>query len=211
MTGPNGAVRERAKLFEIAPVKEMEKRGWIHPTGGTQAREDELKRFFAVESFEALRMRFAARHSAAGTMTGAQMAWGRRAVQIARMVKAEKFSIGRFRKGLAGIAALTRHPEQVREVPAALAELGVRLVVVEHLPHTKIDGAALRSGSATPVVALSLRYDRVDHFWHTLAHELIHVLHKDARHVDVDLMTGEVSGTFDQAVEDRTNHESREA
>ena len=52
---------------------------------------------------------------------------------------------------------------------------GIPLVIVEHLPKTYLDGAALRLGDGRPVVALTLRYDRLDNFWFCLLHELAHV------------------------------------
>ena len=35
--------------------------------------------------------------------------------------------------------------------------------------------AALKLGDGTPVIALTLRYDRIDNFWFCLLHELAHV------------------------------------
>ena len=52
---------------------------------------------------------------------------------------------------------------------------GIPLVIVEHLPKTYLDGAALRLSDGRPVVALTLRYDRLDNFWFCLLHELAHV------------------------------------
>ena len=40
---------------------------------------------------------------------------------------------------------------------------------------------------SSPLIALSLRYDRIDNFWFTLLHELSHVLNKDKTVVDVDV------------------------
>jgi HTH-type transcriptional regulator/antitoxin HigA len=56
------------------------------------------------------------------------------------------------------------------------------MVVVPHLPKTYLDGAALKLADGTPVVALTLRYDRVDNFWFCLLHELAHV----GRHMEND-------------------------
>jgi HTH-type transcriptional regulator/antitoxin HigA len=56
-----------------------------------------------------------------------------------------------------------------------LADLGVALVVLPHLAGTHLDGAAMRRSDGTPVIALTLRRDRIDNFWFTLAHELAHV------------------------------------
>ena len=52
---------------------------------------------------------------------------------------------------------------------------GIPLVIERHLPRTYLDGAALRLGDGRPVVALTLRYDRIDSFWFCLLHELAHV------------------------------------
>jgi HTH-type transcriptional regulator / antitoxin HigA len=61
-----------------------------------------------------------------------------------------------------------------------LARHGIPLVVVRHLNRTYLDGAALKLHDGTPVVALTLRYDRIDNFWFCLLHELAHV----GRHLD---------------------------
>jgi HTH-type transcriptional regulator/antitoxin HigA len=43
-----------------------------------------------------------------------------------------------------------------------------------------LDGAAIRLPNGAPLVAVTLRYDRLDNFWFTLCHELAHVaLHFD--------------------------------
>ena len=63
-----------------------------------------------------------------------------------------------------------------------LAKHGIALVVVQHLPKTYLDGAALCLGDGRPVIGLTLRYDRIDNFWFCLLHELAHV----GRHIDTD-------------------------
>jgi HTH-type transcriptional regulator/antitoxin HigA len=55
-----------------------------------------------------------------------------------------------------------------------LADAGIVLVVEPHLAGTFLDGAALLLRSR-PVIAMTLRYDRLDHFWFVLFHELVHV------------------------------------
>src|SRR5947209_6020732 len=44
--------RERARLFGLAPVKDMERRGWIAPSRQARELEAELCRFFQVRSLE---------------------------------------------------------------------------------------------------------------------------------------------------------------
>lgn len=55
-----------------------------------------------------------------------------------------------------------------------LANIGIVLVIEEHFKKTYLDGAAMLDGE-TPVIALTLRHDRVDNFWFALLHELVHV------------------------------------
>ena len=56
-----------------------------------------------------------------------------------------------------------------------LREKGIVVVIEPTLPETRLDGAAFLLATGTPVVALTLRYDRLDYFWFTLLHELGHV------------------------------------
>jgi HTH-type transcriptional regulator/antitoxin HigA len=79
-----------------------------------------------------------------------------------------------------------------------LAKHGISLVVVRHLPKTYLDGAVLKLGDGTPVIGLTLRYDRVDSFWFCLLHELAHLgrhmeTNGDVAFVD-DLTLREVEG-----------------
>jgi HTH-type transcriptional regulator / antitoxin HigA len=73
-----------------------------------------------------------------------------------------------------------------------LAKSGLPLVILPHLPHTYLDGACFYSPSGRAVVALTLRFDRLDNFWFTLVHELSHVylhLNQNTAFFD-DLETG---------------------
>lgn len=74
------------------------------------------------------------------------------------------------------IAKLSVHEDGPQRARVALAGLGVALVILPHLPGTHLDGAAMRRADGVPVIALTLRRDRIDNFWFTLLHELAHVV-----------------------------------
>ncbi len=79
------------------------------------------------------------------------------------------------------VARLSEFEDGPKRARKLLARHGIVLVIVEHLPKTYLDGAALRLGDGRPVIGLTLRYDRIDNFWFCLLHELAHVgLHMDA-------------------------------
>jgi HTH-type transcriptional regulator/antitoxin HigA len=118
--------------------------------------------------------------------TPIQWAWLYRASQLAKAIALGPYSEQRLRGALSKLREILIAPEEIRQVPQILAEAGVRFVVVEFLPGAKIDGAAFWHGE-TPVIALSLRYDRVNNFWFVLRHEIEHILNRDGLVVDVEL------------------------
>lgn len=73
-----------------------------------------------------------------------------------------------------------------------LLSYGVILVHERAIPGMKIDGACFLLETGHPVVALSLRYSRLDIYWFTLLHELAHiVLHHD-------ILTTPILDNFDE-------------
>jgi HTH-type transcriptional regulator/antitoxin HigA len=206
-----GAIRERAKLFESAPVKDLERRGWIKATRKITDLRHELSHFCDLPEIEKLRA--AAKSSIQSTdLTPEQFAWCVRALRLARSVPAKKFTRNSLESGIPKLRALADFPENVRYIPKCLSDMGIRLVVIEHLPKSKIDGAALWLGDdwEKPVVALSLRYDRIDSFWHTLFHELSHIRHRDSYIIDVDLVDADrcLSNEVVSEIEKRANEEA---
>lgn len=93
------------------------------------------------------------------------------------------------------LARLSWSDEGPRLAKEFLAKHGIPLVAALHLPKTYLDGAALKLGNGTPVVGLTLRYDRIDDFWFCLLHELAHV----GRHMDND---GDVAFVDDLTLRD---------
>ena len=78
------------------------------------------------------------------------------------------------------LALLSVDPSVVRQLPSILARFGIILVYVYALPGMSADGAVFHLRTGHPVIAMSLRFPRLDYFWFTLLHELAHlVLHAD--------------------------------
>ena len=155
------AVARRARLYELAPVKEMISRQWIDDTGDVAELERAIDEFFA-EPFEA-----AARKSTTyESITPSQKAWMYQARNMAREVSVSaKYSEARAKRSLPALHALTVSEHEVRRIPNVLSTMGIRLVVVKQLKDCHIDGATFWLDAKCPVIALSLRYDRIDSFW----------------------------------------------
>jgi HTH-type transcriptional regulator / antitoxin HigA len=173
------SVGRRSKLYSLFPVRELMKRNWIEPSDNLDVIEHRVCRFFRIGNIDE-RPEFA--HAAKAVQyderTALQWAWLHRARELAEGVHSSPYSERKLRDALNKLRALLVAVEEIRQVPRILAEAGVRFVIVEFLPGAKIDGATFWLGNS-PVIALSLRFDRVNNFWFVLRHEIEHVLNKD--------------------------------
>jgi len=194
-------IEHRARMRSQYPVRDMALRGWIRASEDTQVIESQLLRFFEVASLEDQ-----PKHEYTATRrTGSvrerlnpiQKAWLYRVKHIADTMQVPRYSAKSLRAAVEQLKAYREAPEEMRHVPKVLAECGVRLVIVEPLPSSKIDGVCFWPDDS-PVVGLSLRFDRIDNFWFVLRHEIEHVLNGDGRDlaiVDSDVV--EESGASD--------------
>jgi HTH-type transcriptional regulator/antitoxin HigA len=78
--------------------------------------------------------------------------------------------------GFQELRNLSRYDVGPRLAIQHLEDRGIIVDIVPHLPRTRLDGAAMLRGDGTPVIALTLRHDRLDNFWFTLFHEVMHVV-----------------------------------
>jgi HTH-type transcriptional regulator/antitoxin HigA len=187
---PGGDVRKRAALFEMAPIKDMEKRGWINRTTTAAELEGELRRFFGCDDLSQSPPLLLSTRRTAGPddLTPVQRAWCFRARNLASSQVVAPFNADAMNDCAAALRKLAAFAPEARKVARLLNEYGIRFVIVEPLSGAKIDGAAFWLGDDQPAIALSLRHDRIDGFWHTLCHELSHIRHRDALSIDSALV-----------------------
>jgi HTH-type transcriptional regulator / antitoxin HigA len=171
------------------PLVEMRKRRWIACDGSAhqmKAQAEDLVRAFIRPFDAAEELPMCARQH---VRDGRQMddyalcAWKIRVMHLAKAQAVAPYASGTvnqdFVREVVRLSFFDNGPLLAKEF---LAKHGVHLVTERHLPGTYLDGAALRMPDGHPVVALTLRFDRLDNFWFTLAHELAHV----ALHLDKD-------------------------
>lgn len=176
----DGLIARRAKLYERFPVREMIKRGWIEASKSIEVLEQQFLAFFGVDSLDAeIPFCHAAKKADYKDLPSMlQLAWLCRARRIASELVVTAYTEAQLRQALPRLSALLSAPEETRHVARILAECGIRFVVVEPIPGAKIDGACFWLANDQPVVAMSLRLDRIDNFWFVLRHELEHVLQR---------------------------------
>ena len=182
-------VETLALCYQIAPIRDMQKRGWISTTDSAPELAQSLKNFFGSDSLESLTFPLAPRRTAIlPTLNVSEQAWCFRARQLARTQTVAVFAEQRLKLAESKLRRLAAYTKEARHIPKVLSEYGIRFVVVEPLPGVRIDGASFWIDGG-PVIAMSLRHDRIDGFWFTLMHELAHIRNGDAA-IDPDLIDG---------------------
>jgi len=188
-------VGRTARLYELAPVREMEKRGWIKETKTPGELEDQLTVFFGRPLSEGVAFPVAMLKSdPLSGLTTSERAWCFRARQLAEALTfIAEFDRSRLKAAEKKLRQLAAYPKEAERLPEILAYYGIRFVVVEPLPGAKIDGAAFWIDDS-PVIAISARWDRIDTFWFTVMHEFMHIKNMDAYSVDVNLVVDSDNG-----------------
>lgn len=194
-TSQKKSIDQVKKILSIAPVPEMVNRSWL---GGVRPEdldgsnrgvweriEKKLQDFYGVKDLEEIRGKVSAaakKTKEEDPFTPDQIAWIGRSRQVARtVIISRKFNSEYKEELLNQLKGFLVLPRDVLKVSALLAKFGVRLVFVEGLKSTKIDGACTWLSDNAPVIAMSLRYDRIDNFWFILRHELEHVFQGDGK------------------------------
>jgi len=182
-------VASEAQLVEDCPYAEMSKIGWVSQTRIVEERVRELRRFFGVASLRNLEnvveYQAAFRRTNAHTCSGIALAAVlRRGELVAHELKTNDYNSTQLRELLPRIREWTRNPiqESLKAMRAALAEVGVALITLPHLPKTYLNGATFWLQPGKKAVALiTLRGKWADIFWFTVVHELGHILLHDKR------------------------------
>ena len=160
------------------PYEEMIKRKWFDvPRGGNPI--EKVKEYFLHTAGPQFATALHRKKVRSGNVPNeyALLAWQARILERARD-KIGEGTLGAFvldDQWLPELARLTKRTNGPKRARDLLAENGIVLVVVRHLPGSYLDGAAMLADGETPVVGLTMRYDRLDNFWFVLMHELGHV------------------------------------
>lgn len=187
-------VRTRATWLSKFPVRDMIKRGWLEETEADLL-DLQMMRFFDANRVEDIPLvgcevfAHAAKKTSYDEITGTQLVWLHRVRKIAASASAPPYSREKLLDALPDIRAHMMDTEDFGQIPALLLRCGVRVVFVQPLPGSKIDGVCTWLGDQ-PVIGLSLLHDRPDNLCFVLRHEIEHVIQEDGKeakftHVDV--------------------------
>lgn len=190
------SIQRRGKLYALLPVRELVRRKWLPTTKSTDELEQAVCDFLGVkEASEAYKMAVNFRCSSRKEPdVPSKLAWIKRVEQLAKKQKSHPFNPEKLIEDLPKILSSSEEIANISNLPEILSNYGIHFILVPQLPKTYIDGAAFYIGNS-PVIALSLRYDRIDSFWFNLCHEISHILYGHRQsYLDVNLNDYETEG-----------------
>ena len=178
------SVKTRASWASVFPVREMIRRGWIEKADASLF-ELQMVRFFGKNRREdvpfvsdAPIISHAAKRSSYDDVTPIQYVWLHRVKKIAETIDCPAYFEDDLRSSLPHLRSHFIDYDDLRHIPPFLNRCGVRLVLVESLPGSKIDGVCLWL-DGRPAIGLSNRLNRLDNLCFVLRHEIEHVLRGD--------------------------------
>jgi len=167
------------------PFKQMFQRGWFGNFVGTlndaiKDSENLIEGLFENAGFKGVQPAFNRQLIRSNSQPNkfALNAWYARVLTKAKDQRIDKS----FDKNLitpewiANLAKLSQEDDGLKKVPKYLKNVGIRFIIEPVLEGTLLDGAALLLEKQYPVIALTLRYDRLDNFWFVLFHEIAHII-----------------------------------
>ena len=183
----NGIKTSESFDYYKFPLNEMVRRGWILAKTkeirdhAKELIEDFLEPLGGANEFAILYRRTIVERSGRDMDRYALIAWTARIMIVANdlglSVPYKSGNVSQdFMMEVAQLSHFEKGPLLAKEF---LAEHGIALIVEPHLPRTSLDGGSMIAPNGMPVIGMTLRYDRIDNFWFTLMHELVHL----SRHI----------------------------
>ncbi len=188
-------VKKRSELYNLFPIADLVRRKYITVRKKVSELETEVLALLDVATLTEFRNQSLAfyRTSEGDISLSYLNAWVLLGKKAARDMK----GVGKYNKeGLLVLATELKHysrkEDGIKDVVKKLSDLGVRVVILHHFSKTRVDGAACWLDNESPVILLSLRYDRIDNFYFTLLHEIGHLIKHETSEpfVDVDIFSG---------------------
>lgn len=198
------SIELKSNIYRHMPITEMKRKGWIKPFISIEQLSSQVKKFWGIKkidfSFQDKTSLLNFRKSKAYNSYNNYYAltWSR----MAKLCSNKYYVPGYSKDGLLEIVEkLPDYTLQNIGIEIFLDDLnkvGVKFFVLSHLQNTYLDGSAFLD-SRNPVIVYTKRYDRVDNFWFTMAHEIAHVvLHlKNKNNVFLDDLDIEGSETVE--------------
>lgn len=178
-------VERSVYLYEYMPINELVKKGWLKSYINTKELDKQVKGFWGIPKDKEIDLTFLKSKSNQLKYKKSDfynvkfrefnaLIWHQKALNFSKRLKVNKFDKRQLYVLMSKMHEYTFMKNGVTKFLNELNQVGVKFCFLSHLSKTYLDGAAFLADQ-NPMVVLTGRYDRVDNFWFTLAHELSHV------------------------------------
>jgi HTH-type transcriptional regulator/antitoxin HigA len=171
----------KGMIYKYMPVNEMVKKGWLSAFRNSNELIDRVYNFWDINKLDFTFLDDAELPTFRKSDVFAQynkyyaLTWFRMAQTSAQNYSADQFERDDLRQLAVSLYSFTVKPNGIELFLNELSNAGVKFFILSHLQKTYIDGASFWDKS-NPVIVYSGRYNRIDNFWFTVAHEIAHIL-----------------------------------
>jgi len=196
----------RAEVRKYLPLSEMKKKGWVDCSRTADSQVKAVSEFWNtpvldLSPYQRNNLPFCARQGKTDESFTKfySITWFQKASTEAAKLKVPKYSEAKLADIAHRLNALSLGENAIDAFIGELQGAGVKFFVLSHLSKTYLDGASFYDGK-NPVIVYTARYNRIDNFWWTVAHEISHVL----------LHMKDGTGCFLDNLDDRSNISKQE-
>jgi HTH-type transcriptional regulator/antitoxin HigA len=183
--GPSQTER-KARIRKYIPVLEMQRKGWYNEGKSADTYESTYREIWGEEDPDITFSVYETYGKCAGYCAGRShvdntytenysITWYQIAKRRCKEIQLPPYSSEKLKYLSKNLLQYTAREGGVIDVIHDLNEAGVIFLVQSHLSKTSLDGASFFCNDH-PVIVYTARYDRIDNFWFTLAHEIAHLL-----------------------------------
>jgi len=171
----------KRKIYSCMPISKMINKGWIKDYQTTSELVEQVVVFWEIHHNEFSTFGkipipcFKRSKPHISYSNNSLNVWFQMAKNCSKLFHVNNYEPSQLKKIAEDFSAYTFDNKGVKRIINDLNNAGVKFFVLSHLEKTYLDGASFYDGS-NPVIVYTKRYDRNDHFWFTLAHEMGHIL-----------------------------------
>ena len=176
------STKTKAEIRKYMPVLEISKKGWFSSDNSALGYEKIFNEIWDTNSvdftvYDTLERSYCARQSKENEEYTRlySLTWYQIARTFAGGISVPQYNKKKLLNLSNKLTEYTIIKDGVSKIIKDLNAVGVKFLVLSHLSKTYLDGACFFDGG-NPVIVYTARYDRLDNFWFTLAHEIAHVL-----------------------------------
>ncbi|MBN2863025.1 MAG: HigA family addiction module antidote protein [Bacteroidales bacterium] len=197
------ATERKLKIIKRMPASEILKKGWFKGNTSAEGYENLYRSIWSTDPddnsvYEKPKHTYCARQKkdTSEYTDNYTLTWKKVAEIKSRNIVVPEYDKRKLLDIVSTYSRYTSMEDGITRIVSDLNEAGIKFFVLSHVSKTYLDGACFFQED-NPVIVYTGRFDRVDNFWFTLAHEIAHVLlHLDKKKCDafLDDMVDHVDG-----------------